>query len=541
MSKLRLLPVIVVVMILWLSACSSAPPAETTASQIATSSPQSSPSPQEAIGPSNVYYEIFVRSFADSNGDGIGDLNGITRQLDYLQSLGIEGIWLTPIQPSPSYHGYDVSDYYGINPDFGTLDDFKTLITEAHNRDIRIIMDLVINHTSTEHPWFIDSAQGKDSPYRDWYTWASHREKGATPTDGATGQEPWHPKGDDKYLGIFWSGMPDLNFDNADVRSEMIKIGQYWLKFGVDGFRLDAAKHIFGDFKSTIASKTVQNKNQVWWQEFRHGLNEVNPEAYLVGEVWDGAAVIAPYLDNALDSAFNFDLAGTLLSTASSEKATSIAFTLSRVHEFFGKSSNGQFIDAPFLSNHDQTRVMSAVKGNVNHAKTAAALLLTMPGKAFIYYGEELGMSGIKPDERLREPFPWSRDGGSIMETTWEPSMYRGDGEVSVQAEDESPDSLLNRYRQLISWRKQEVALRSGKIATYDSDNGSVLTYIRSADEQQLLVAHNLSGTSQSLTLSETDAQPIAFTKVALTTDNGAQLSEHILQLPPYTTAILKP
>ncbi|WP_267900999.1 alpha-amylase family glycosyl hydrolase [Cohnella endophytica] len=179
----------------------------------------------QASGPSNAYYEIFVRSFADSDGDGIGDLNGVTSKLDYLKKLGVDGIWLMPIQPSPSYHGYDVTDYYGINADYGTPDDFKRLVEEAHKRGIAILMDLVVNHTSVEHPWFVDSAKGKKSKYRDWYTWASAREGGASPSDGATGSNPWHSRGEDQYLGVFWEGMPDLNFDNPEVRKELSSQG----------------------------------------------------------------------------------------------------------------------------------------------------------------------------------------------------------------------------------------------------------------------------------------------------------------------------
>jgi alpha-amylase len=530
-------------MTLWITGCTSASPAESQQTSVIQHSAESAPqaSLETVSGPSNVFYEVFVRAFADSDGNGIGDLNGLTAKLDYIESLGADGIWLMPIQPSPSYHGYDVTDYYGINPDYGTLDDFKRLLAEAHKRDIRIIMDLVVNHTSVEHPWFVDSAKGKDSKYHDWYIWAKDRDGGASPTDGATGAEPWHAKGDDEYLGVFWEGMPDLNFDNPEVRKEMIAIGKYWLKAGVDGFRLDAAKHIFGDFKSTIGTPAVTGKNQAWWQEFRAGLNTVNPNAYLVGEVWDGAAIIAPYLDNALDSAFNFDLAASLLSAATSEKATDIGFTLSRVHEFYGKASKGKFVEAPFLSNHDQTRVMTAVGNNVHHAKMAAALLLTMPGNPFIYYGEELGMSGMKPDERLREPFAWTRALGSPEETTWEEAQYRGNGEISVEAEEESPGSLLNHYRTIIAWRAQEPALRGGTIASYDTDNTSIASYIRGNVDEQLLVLNNLSGQPQTLTLAVTKSQPTAFVKLALSTNSAAKLEGQLLELPAYTTVVLKP
>ncbi|MFC5469577.1 alpha-amylase family glycosyl hydrolase [Cohnella suwonensis] len=492
-------------------------------------------------GSSNAYYEIFVRSFADSDGDGIGDLNGVTSKLDYLEELGVDGLWLMPIQPSPSYHGYDVTDYYGIDPDYGTLDDYKKLLKEAHKRGISVLMDLVVNHSSVEHPWFVDAAMGQDAEHRDWYTWASAKEGGASPSDGATGSNPWHDMGGDNYLGIFWEGMPDLNFDNPDVRKEMIAVGQYWLKLGVDGFRLDAAKHIYGDFGSTINSPAIKRKNQAWWQEFREGLNAVKPDAYLVGEVWESPAVIGPYLDHALDSAFNFDLAKQLLGSADTEVAQDIGFTLSRVHEFFSKSSEGAFMDAPFLANHDQPRAMTALNGNENHARMAAAMLLTLPGRPFIYYGEELGMTGAKPDERIREPFPWKIEPGSPEETTWEPSTNRGDGSVSVEAEDESPRSLLNLYRELLSWRAAEPALRGGTIASYVTGNSAIVSYARAAEDEQLLVVHNLSGLSQTVSIQATKAQPLVYSKLALSTEEGAELSGTTLKLPAYATVVLKP
>ncbi|WP_027085462.1 alpha-amylase family glycosyl hydrolase [Cohnella panacarvi] len=496
---------------------------------------------KQAEGPSNAYYEIFVRSFADSNGDGIGDLNGVTGKLDYIDKLGVDGIWLMPINPSPSYHGYDVTDYYGIDSDYGTPEDFKKLIDEAHKRGIKVIMDLVVNHTSVEHPWFVDSASGEGSGRRDWYTWASSRPDGASPSDGATGAEPWHSRLGDQYLGIFWEGMPDLNFDNPDVRKEIVSIGQYWLKQGVDGFRLDAAKHIYGDFNSTLKTKRVKDANQAWWQEFREGMNEVKPDAYLVGEVWDATAVIGPFLNNALDSAFNFDLAANLISAADSEKAPDFGFTVSRVNEFYAKQSGGKAVDAVFLTNHDQNRVMTALKGNADHAKTAAALMLTMPGNAFIYYGEELGMTGAKPDERIREPFPWKIAPGDPAETTWEAATGRGGGQVSVEAEDETPRSLLNHYRTLLSWRMQEPALRGGTIESYEADNDAIASYIRKNGEQTLLVLHNLSGRQQVVAFAEMKEQRPSFDELILSTSEDASLQGRELTLPPYTSVVLQP
>lgn len=491
--------------------------------------------------PGTVYYEIFVRSFYDASGDGIGDLNGVTAKLDYLQQLGVGGIWLMPINPSPSYHGYDVTDYRAVNPDYGTIDDLRKLTDEAHKRGIKVIMDLVVNHTSTEHPWFKEALADPKSKYRSWYHFAGADEDAKA--DGAVGSNPWHVTADgkSKYLGVFWEGMPDLDFDNAHVRHELVSIGQYWLGQGLDGFRLDAAKHIYGDYASTINSPEIQGANQKWWQEFRSGLSGVKPDAYLVGEVWDSPVVIAPYLDKALDSAFDFDLAGKLISSADRERDSDLAFMLGKAYGLYEKSSGGTYVDAPFLSNHDQTRVMTALNGNLAHAKMAAAMLLTLPGNPFIYYGEELGMAGAKPDEYLREPMIWYADpAGGEGQTSWEQSKYNAAGSaVSVESEQQNDQSLLAWYRMLLKWRSEEPALRDGGIIAYSLKNAvpQVSAYVRATADERVLVLHNLSGQPQKAELAEEYG---SFAKLSRKSDNAAELSGGVVTLPPYSSVILK-
>ncbi|CAM2999901.1 alpha-amylase family glycosyl hydrolase [Paenibacillus sediminis] len=485
---------------------------------------------------SGVFYEIFVRSFYDSDGNGIGDFNGITQKLDYLAGLGIQGIWLMPINPSPSYHGYDVTDYYGVNPDYGTMDDFTHLLDEAHKRGIKVIMDLVVNHSSNKHPWFVESAKSKDNPKRDWYIWAE--DKGmSTSTLGAWGQQPWQKSGKDHYLGIFWEGMPDMNFDNPEVRAEFKKIGQYWLKMGVDGFRLDAAKHVYEDFQSSVGNPEVAKKNQEWWQEFRKGLDQVNKNAYMVGEVWDSAAVIGPYLNQAFNSAFDFDIAGKIVSAARTEQGTDLGFTLSRVYDFYSKQSGGQFVDAPFLTNHDQNRVMTELRGNVDHAKMAASILLTLPGNPFIYYGEEIGMKGAKPDERIREPMLWSDDSKAVGQTTWELALNR-EGVIPVDKQLSDSNSLLNHYKELISWRKQDDVLQDGGILSYKVTNPSVMAYVRILNDKRMLVVHNLSVKSQSIEL-QSDTFGV-FEHIVHATSTDSKLENGKLELAPYSTTILQ-
>ncbi len=351
-----------------------------------------------------IYYEIFVRSFADSDGDGIGDLRGLMGALDYLNDgnddtdtdLGVNGIYLMPVNVSPSYHKYDVTDYYDIDPEYGTLEDFEHFLGEAHKRGIRVIMDLVINHTSKGHPWFRESSSSEGSPYRDYYNWADdtmegYNVKAVLPS----GSRLWHSLNESHYYGYFWDGMPDLNYDNPQVRKEVRDIAHFWLNKGVDGFRLDAAMHIYGIYEKPVGTK-LPLKNIEWWSEFRRSAEEVKEDVYLVGEVWDKAYAAAPYYEG-FDSLFNFDLGEgiiTSLHTGSAAAVSSKGFSqwLYDKYETY-RSKKPDFIDAPFLTNHDQDRIMDRLRGNVEKAKLAANIYMTLPGNPYIYYGEEIGMA----------------------------------------------------------------------------------------------------------------------------------------------------
>lgn len=493
-----------------------------------------------------VYYEIFVRSFYDSDGDGIGDLKGVTEKLDYLNDgkpggddLGVEGIWLMPINPSPSYHGYDVTDYYGINPEYGSMEDLQQLLDEAHKRGMKVIMDLVVNHTSIEHPWFLKSASSVDNAHRTWYKWAEDMNVEPTGLSAAGSGPAWHEKNGNHYLGTFWSGMPDLDFDQDLVRTEMKKIGKFWLEQGFDGFRLDAAKHIYEDLQSDRGSETT-SKNVAWWQEFRAAMNEVKEDAYIVGEVWENSPVsIAPYLENAFDSGFNFGLADQIIRTVKSEQNGGFLVQLVRNYELFAEKSHGEFVDAIFLANHDQNRVMSQLSGNKDHARMAAAILLTLPGNPFLYYGEEIGMKGSKPDEEIREPMLWSKNRNSSSgQTTWEkPKHNLDDDSVNVEAQLTDQASLLSQYRNLIEWRTETTALRDGALQDYSLKDDQVLSYIRATASEQVLVVHNLSGEVKEISLSEKEPH---FSSLLHQTDIKAVLQNSTLSLPPYSTVILK-
>jgi alpha-amylase len=481
---------------------------------------------------SNVYYEIFVRAFYDTNGDGVGDINGVTAKLDYIKSLGVSGIWLMPINPSPSYHGYDITDYEGINPQYGTMQDFKRLLDEAHKRGIKVVMDMVINHTSDQHPWF-KAAQNPKDPHHDWYVWA-------TPNSdlnaiSATGGPAWHraPNGQ-YYIGVFTSAMPDLNYDNPAVRKEMIDVGRFWLKQGVDGFRLDAAQHIYDDLRSDMDSPVALKKNVTWWSEYRHGLEAVDPNVWLVGEVArQNPDDLVPYM-GPLNTVFNFPLATQLIGSVRQERNLGIGRGLEYTYAAYRAHADGQFDDAPFLTNHDQNRVMSELDGNMAHMRLAAALLLTLPGHPFIYYGEELGMQGVKPDEDIREPMRWYRHNGPGV-ASWKAWSTSDGPDVSVEAEDADPNSLLNLYRTLIGWRKQISALRDGVLHNVPVDDPHVLAYTLRDTQSQVLVVHNLSRDTRTVSLGA--ANPNA--TILVQSKNGASVARGQVSLPPYVTVIL--
>ncbi|WP_420151024.1 alpha-amylase family glycosyl hydrolase [Spirosoma sp.] len=500
-----------------------------------------------STGHTGVHYEIFVRSFADSNGDGIGDLNGVTNNLDYLKELGVSAIWLMPISPSPTYHKYDVTDYYGIDPEYGTLDDFRRLIQEAHQRGIAVIIDLVIHHTSIRHPWFQEAAQGPDNPYRNFYKWLHPDEirarKLATRDITADSGErsPWHsPRSatyrnsgsPEKYYGMFWSGMPDLNFDYPPVREEVFKIVRYWLNdIGVDGFRLDAARHLYRE--------SEEPKNHEFWQQFGKVVEEAKPGAYTVGEVWTRPEHIAPYF-RGLKANFNFDLRLMIEEIVRREEDTEdLVEFLTYVHGAFG-NVNPQFIDALILSNHDQNRIGSLLKGNLDHLKVAANILLTLPGLPYLYYGEEIGMLGLKPDENLREPFLWDVRDRDRQRTYWRRGKYSTSKTVRPAAEQQTdPSSLFSHYKRLIHYRNSHPVLNDNlsRLQPAGIRQKGTVSFIRSTQTgQRILVIHNLTGKLIDVVLSPNEywCHGIVFTSA----DGSSFANDHVT-IPAYGCVVI--
>jgi alpha-amylase len=431
-----------------------------------------------------VFYEIFVRSFYDSDGDGVGDINGITEKLDYLNDgdpstttdLGVTGLWLMPIHPSPSYHGYDVMDYYDVNPEYGTLDDFKLLVEEAHKRGIRVTIDWVLNHTSSQHPWF-EQAKDSTSSYRDWYRWTTEQFPGPGWRYGGGGAS---------YYANFSEAMPDLNYANPAVRAEMKKVFDFWVNnVGIDGFRLDGAKHIFEDGQIT---ENVP-ETHVWYKELRSYSKGVAPQALTVGEVADDSETVSTYIQgDELDLAFDFDLARTTVFSAGAGRADDVSDVLRKDLSLF---QPGQF--ATFLTNHDQERTMSILNDDVEAAKNAAFLLLTSPGVPFLYYGEEIGMLGKKPDEDIRRPLQWSgeEDAGFTSGAPWRaPVSDYTTKNIAAQSED--PGSLLSLYRRLIHLRNEHAALRVGDHYFLETAHPAVYAGLRVSQEETILVLINL-------------------------------------------------
>ncbi len=440
-----------------------------------------------------VFYEVFVRSFSDSNGDGIGDLQGLINKLDYLQSLGVNGLWLMPIAESPSIHGYDAIDYRKVEPAYGTNDDFKKLITEAHRRGIVVIVDMVLNHTSNLNPWFL-SAANPGSPYENWYIWS--------PTNPGY-KSPWNTQVwdqmqpslspmrayntlNDFYYALFSPTQPDLNYRNGAVTLEMYDILRFWLQdMQVDGFRLDAVRHLIEE--GSVQANTPET--HAWLQGFYRYVHTVSPQALTVGEIWDKTDQIVPYVGDQVDIAFEFNIPEAMLNSIDSGDRQPLDNTWQKVLLSY---ADGQY--ATFLSNHDQTRIMTALQNNPDKARLAAILLLSMPGVPFIYYGEEIGMTGALPDINVRTPMQWdgATNAGFTSGKPWypvNPDYFK----VNVASEAADRGSLFTLYQNLIQQRLKRPALLGGNTVFVESNLPQVYSMLRSTPTESVLLVANLS------------------------------------------------
>jgi len=466
--------------------------------------------------PNNTVYEIFVRSFYDSDGDsdakGVGDLNGLREKLDYLNDgnpetdddLEVGILWLMPIFPSVSYHGYNVSNYRDINPDYGTLSDFDHLIGAAHRRGIRIILDITFNHTSNQHPWFKDAVEHPlTSPYKDYY----FLRVGDKPqghdwhwVENSSGQKVY-------YFGDFSHTMPDLNMANPKVREEVKQIAKFWLDRSADGFRLDAAKHIFA-WTDQLTPEEIQ-QNIDWWKEFSSFVYSIDSSAILVGEVLDAPEIVQQFaagLDSELDFHFKYHLREFV------KKPYPGFLELWKSYFEKARENNARFELFPFLSSHDTNpRFASFVKENVKQEddsvyRVAMYLLLTMGKYPVLYYGDEIKQEGWKwngndppegdgshiYDETLREPFQWYANQIGVGQTNWfQPRFDKPNDGISVEEQSPADSSMLSLIRALTNFRAEHPGFADGEISNILEDTAEQIIFEKQSGNNTYLILVN--------------------------------------------------
>lgn len=464
------------------------------------------------------WYEIFVYSFRDSDGDGIGDLNGVTEKLDYIAGMGFDGIWLMPIMPSPSYHKYDVTDYYNVDPQYGTLEDMGALLSAAHERGIKVIIDLPVNHSSDQHPWFVSAAAG-DSEYRDYYNWSD------------TAKSGYNKLGDQYYESRFTGGMPDLNLDNPELRAEIRNILRFWLQeVGVDGFRLDAVTSYYTG---------AEQKNIEFLSWLGRSARELSPDCFIVAEAWDSLEVIASYSRAEIDSFFTFPV---------SQKDGYIAKVLSDKNDSPGESYGSYVtllentlpensIPAPFIENHDTARAIGFLgRSSAEKQKMGAALLAMMRGGVFVYYGQEIGMAGSGEDPNKRIGMFWSAGEDTTSPPPGASKLEYPLPPVDAQQADEN--SLLNFYRSAIELRNRFPEIARGSSELLDSGSGDVCLILRTWGDRSIIIALNPSA-------SDHDIQAEIFTQYPglggqlACGENAPTMEGGKLHLPAWSVAIL--
>ena len=450
-----------------------------------------------------VFYQIWPRSFADSDGNGVGDFKGMTAKLDYLADLGITGIWLTPMFEAPSYHGYDFQEFYQVESDYGTMADFDEFLQETEKRGIKVIADLVLNHISTQNDWFKKSAQ-KIDPYTDYFVWSKEIPAGAWGKPWATPEHPdwgynkpewvwiFNEERGEYYYAAFDGSQPDLNLRNPNVVEELKKLAKFWIDKGFDGFRLDAIRYAIETGPYPGQADTEESLK--FWTDFNQYVKSLNPNVMLIGEVWADTGIIAKYYDqgNGIDLCFDFNFGGELMNALNAATIQQGQFGSAGVAEgqktlaqamqanFKGKAESVAPVSfySPFLTNHDQERVMHLLGDDAAKMKMAAVLLLTSVGAPFMYYGEEIGLTQTQTGDDIfkRAPMqwndsaqagfstgdkvwvddgkwvPWRKDHQAWWTPMWNAAQDKAAHSVAGQQAD--PNSLLNLYKKLIAIRK---------------------------------------------------------------------------------------
>jgi glycosidase len=488
-----------------------------------------------------VIYQIYPRSFKDSNGDGIGDLMGIIEKLDYLHDLGVQALWLSPFYPSPmADFGYDVAHYTDVDPIFGDLAAFDSLVAEAHARDLHVIIDFVPNHSSDQHPWFIESQASRDNPKRDWYVWADPKPDGSLPNNWLSvfGGPAWEfdAKTGQYYLHSFLKQQPDLNWRNPQVKTAMFDAIRFWLDRGVDGFRIDVAHFImkdpdlrdnplntefgknlhksFGDYDSIIHlhDKGHADVHKVF-QEFRQILNGYSTPRFSVGEIhifdWPEWSTYYGAALDELHMPFNFALIGAAW------QADVVRSVVEGIEKHLPTGAWPNYV----LGNHDEHRIASRIGADA--ARTAMMLLLTLRGTPTLYYGDEIGMHDVEiPPDRIRDPWDVNVPGlglGRDPERTpmqWDGTPHAGFtasggdpwlpiaddyGKLNVAVEKDDPRSMYTLTRRLLALRRERAPLHAGKYQTIDPVQAPCLMYMRQYEEDRILVALNFSAVEQPL------------------------------------------
>lgn len=513
--------------------------------------------PQQAVAEgweeNSVGYQVFIASFADGDGDGMGDLRGIINKLDYLEELGVDTLWLTPFQHSNSYHGYDIMDYFTVDPRFGTLEDYRELVYKAHRKGMKILLDFVLNHTSPSNPWFVKSQKlvketiklpdgtTKEIDYRNFYTW-QNEEYVSKITDPVAKAQWYKDANGYYYYSSFGSSMPELNYDYQATRDAILEVALYWMSFGLDGFRLDAVKHIYMANESRDSSDWVvedggysfdMNKDAHFFMEFNAKLKASYPNALLVGENFNGDPAYLAGLYGGMDSQFNFnwyyDTTYNLnqIANGQSDGAAKILNQYDSAQFSFSQFRK-DYIDGVFTSNHDVQRArdklystdagvpLTSERGDAawtlseNLSKLWGGLSLTVPGITWIYNGDELGMFGTKTanpegdgsgheDRWYRQPMKWTKElegsenncyypmGFNNYMMTWDALNVQLDG-VNEQRADE--DSIFNVYKALIKIRKENPVLARGKVVSHTT-KGNVICYSVKDEESEILVYVN--------------------------------------------------
>jgi alpha-glucosidase len=511
-----------------------------------------------------VIYEVYPRSFADSNGDGVGDLSGITSKLDYLKDLGVDAIWITPCFPSPQVDfGYDVSDYVNIDPMYGTLADFDRLVAEAKKRNIRVVLDFVVNHTSDQHPWFIDSRSSRTSAHRDWYIWRDGMGPDQPPNNWLStfGLSTWKydPVTKQYYYHYFYPEQPDLNWHNPAVENAMFDVTRFWYKRGVAGFRLDAVDLLFEDPNlrdNPVLSGTDKFGRPNMDEKYDRKLPEIHTalqrlrkvadeyDAVLIGETWTSNV-------QQLEEYYGHN--GNELQLPMDLMLTNLPLTAAAFREHIKAVDAARTWPTYVISNHDIRRSYSRY-GDQAHsddiAKMVAGLYLTLRGSAVMYYGEEIGMEnndatrkedvkdpiGILgwPNEIGRDgertPMQWnsSANAGFTTGKPWLPVPASAKA-YNVEAESKNPDSVLSFYRQVLHLRRSEPALLEGAYVPLNESDPNVISYLRKTEDETVLVVANFSGQSQSASF-DLSRQGFAGVKVKALLKNGADVPDGELQ-----------